>query len=166
MYFWRIGRLKVDLASDRLPEPLALKYLLATLIFLALMTELSAWAPVERTAASMVAAAATFAVSMFGTYAAYVSNGGAQGSDFLARYFAISWVVSIRVCAAAVLVLLAFVLLSAATDAAWLADPEASIPGENAIVVLFVALIYWRVASHMSGVRAGPTAAAVLDAAG
>lgn len=167
MYFWKVERLKSELRSARLSELESLKYVLATSVSLSLLIELATWESIEKSATYTVGVAASLVISLFGTYAAYAANGGASGVDFLGRFLALGWVVGIRVMTAMFGVMVAmFGVIIAVATARGVADPASLdadgplFPGEEVLYVLFVGVIYWRVAAHMRSLRAEPQSAA------
>ena len=84
-------------------------------------------------------------LAVLGTIYIYRQNGGADGQHFLQRYFAISWVVSIRslvvlIPAAVALFTLPAVLGSETEDTTWYHFLFVAIAG---------AVIYWRIGCHV-----------------
>lgn len=96
MYFWRIDKLKAQLAARPLTDGESFPYLL---ISTALLSVSAGWAdPLdspEQIAYFIVGVIGTVA----GTIYCYSRNGGASGEHFLQRYFAVGWVVGLRVLA-------------------------------------------------------------------
>jgi hypothetical protein len=150
MFFWRIEALKTQLRRGSLPQPAAFGYLLAILLLytagtVAPITTL-AWSP------SALDRSVYVALILFvggGTYAAYRANGGRQGSDFVARYVAISWVLGNRLAVMLLLPIMAvlFVLAMVFPDG----EPSSQILETSgmAFALGFEALFYWRLVHHV-----------------
>src|SRR5258706_5406001 len=93
MYFWRIKDLKAKLQERPLTEREVLPYLLVYLVLTAATTvfpmeTMNSW--------DYVIATGVLVLTVAGTVYTYQCNGGANGSHFLQRYFAIGWVVAVR----------------------------------------------------------------------
>jgi len=103
----------------------------------------------------------TYAVTIMvvgaGTYAAYSANGGSAGADFASRYFALGWVLFIRL---VVLVVLPAVVLMFAAGVALQRTRTPDKPEEwgfSVVGILFEIVYYWRMVLHLrqvSGDRA------------
>jgi hypothetical protein len=87
-----------------------------------------------------------------GTYLAYRANRGASGLDFFTRYFAITWVATVRF---SVVVILAMLLLRLYLRARGVLPPVMSTAPQQltlpeAVVYAVASLLYWwRVCVHM-----------------
>lgn len=93
MYFWRLERLKREMAIRPLSESETLPYLVAyvaftTALFFIPYTFSNVW--------DTLGAVFSTVLAVVGTIYVYRQNGGADGQYFLQRYFAISWVVTLR----------------------------------------------------------------------
>jgi hypothetical protein len=159
MYFWRIELLKRELRRRPLGQRAAFAYVVATLL---LYTSTSAmpisWntEPVAVSTTDWVSYALMIVFVGGGTYAAYRANGGQAGFDFTSRYFALSWVLFIRLL---VLVFVpAFFLLFGVMVATAFLWPE----GDSSdmvldwsiavVIVAFEAVYYWRLVHHLKQV--------------
>src|SRR4029450_13758644 len=106
MYFWRIERLKAQMATRPLSEREALPYLI---VFVGLS---AAVVYIPQTMSNVwdgLGAAWSVALAVVATIYIYRQNGGADGQHFLQRYFAIGWVVGIRWLVILVLATIAFI---------------------------------------------------------
>lgn len=93
MYFWKIKRLKAEMAARPLSERAVLPYLV---ISMALFSAAS-FVPVDyNNLWEVIGGVWSVVLAIFGTIYIYRKNGGASGEHFLQRYFAIGWVVSVR----------------------------------------------------------------------
>jgi hypothetical protein len=144
MYFLDIAALKDELSVKDLPASDSLRYLIGFWL-LSL--------PSNAFAAALYATRASFIpilsgmLFVAGVLYCYARNGGVRGRDFLSRFIALSWVVSLRflliVTPAVILVL--FVL---GTDPSELrASPVTSIAS-----VLIAIIYYYRVSVHVDEV--------------
>lgn len=161
MYFWRIGRLKSDLSRGPLGQREAFVYVVATMLLYTIMTGAPGlWNadPGPGTGWHWVAYIATILLVGGGSYAAYRANGGRTGVDSAARYFALSWVLGIRLSVLMFLpVMLVFVVWIVAVAFIW---PEWKVSdtvtrGVAAVsVVAFEATFYWRLVHHLGQIAA------------
>lgn len=159
MRFWRIELLKDELRQGPLRQPAAFAYVLATLLLYTITTAApGVWnTESQPDPATNLNWATYIAMILFvsgGTYAAYGANGGSAGLDFPARYFALTWVLFIRL---SVLGLMpAFLLLFWAMFAAAFKHGAGELSpapigwSVAAIVIGFEALYYWRLVHHFA----------------
>jgi hypothetical protein len=98
MYLWNIRALKKGLVTNALTESQVFAYFLAVLTLDTLLLQLVAFFPgTEDTGVWDYAdfvGSVVFTVG--GTLVAYRQNGGSAGRDFLARYFPLMWVLTVR----------------------------------------------------------------------
>ncbi len=100
MYFWRIEKLKEELRQGQLGQRAAFGYVLIALLASMLPpSAASLWIEPSdsSTYGDLLKYGAAMLLAIGGTYIAYRANGGPTGTDFAARYLAVSWVVSIRI---------------------------------------------------------------------
>jgi hypothetical protein len=159
VYFWRIARLIEQLRRGPLEQRAALLYILAWLV---LWTALTLSPVVAQLASSYPGDWASFLVilvsTVLGTLAAYSANGGAHGSDFAARYFAIGWVLAIRLI---ILLLLPLFVLFFIVAGVLVAGSEGQEPSEATsawigagLTIVFEIVYYWRLMHHFRSVTA------------
>jgi hypothetical protein len=149
--FWRIKDLKQRLARSPLKEGESLPYLLAnvggtTLALFVPSTHNDSW--------SLASAALTVFLSVGGVTWVFRANGGSAGCHFLQRYFAVGWVVFVRVIA--LVFPIAVVLFALSAQAA---DTQLSRGLEVAVVAAAQLLFYGRVAKHIGDVARATTRA-------
>ena len=98
MYLWNIKALKKELTADVLTEPQVFAYFLAMLTLDTLFYELTWLFPgtSETNIWDYVGYAGSVAFTIGGTLVAYRMNGGSAGSGFLARFFPLMWVLTVR----------------------------------------------------------------------
>jgi len=145
MYLWRIGRLKSDLAKNRLPESEKFKYLLVEMVLTAIGASLPSPVPTSGML-GLLGGLARVVLTACGVFYCYERNGGKEGKCFLGRFVSILWVIGVRT---AVLVgvptLIAAKLIESSLELA--AEPAAWLTmGREVAVCLF---IYWRTGSHI-----------------
>jgi len=96
MYFWNISILKEELRGGGPSDNECFKYLLAFPMFFALLSS----APKSRekgdTALVLLSALAMVGIVIAAVTYCYQMNGGAEGREFLRRFFSIAWVVGWR----------------------------------------------------------------------
>lgn len=114
MYYWRIEKLKTEMAARPLSEREALPYLV---MFVALS---SAAAYIPQTTYNLwvgFGAGWSVLLAALGTIYVYRQNGVAGGQHFFQRYFAVGWVVFVRLLVASLFVAVAFYSTLAAVGA-------------------------------------------------
>jgi hypothetical protein len=153
VYFWRIQRLKRDLAAGLVSEAAALPYLLVPgalttfLISAPLIHEAGSWDVVE--------ALASAGLYVLGALYAFRRNGGAAGASFFVRYLSLTWVVGIRIGLAVGVPLLGVLVL---LEEAWLGSTSGmEVIYTFASLALEVAM-YVRIAQHVGEVASAPPA--------
>jgi hypothetical protein len=83
-----------------------------------------------------------FSVSAIGVWRCYLANGGRAGHRFAERFIALGWVVGVRL----------FLLVGAIFAVLFLLRMKLEIPWVAAGAVLFTAIYFWRVWTHISWV--------------
>ncbi len=97
MYIWNIEGLKKDIKVGRLTEKDRFIYMFLTFIFTSLCFEIALRTPVgSRNIWDTINSLSYFLIPVLGTFLAYRSNGADNGTDFLGRFFSISFVVTVR----------------------------------------------------------------------
>jgi hypothetical protein len=158
--FWRIHRLKRDLAARDLPPREVLAYVL-TYVLLMNLGSLREFFPDEKTPFTLsftwreaAFLLASLVISAIGLYSAYRANGGDQGRDLAGRLLSLSWVLGLRVGALLVPV---FVMFMVAVVIVGMGPTKEEIP-ESFLSVLFGFFLligifyYWRLAHHLRDV--------------
>ena len=102
MIWFDLKELERKISSDELSDKEAFHYVLAQAIVLALSFESSSW--VDPFWLKFVGRALLVLITIWGLHKAYKANDEVDGRDFLKRYFAIRWVIGVRI----VLVVLLF----------------------------------------------------------
>lgn len=99
MYFWDVQSLKNDIRANKLSEKDKFLYMFLSIAFVTIGIELISISPLEpQNVWDAVESVSYILIVLFGTYWAYKANGSEHGTDFLGRYFSISFVVSVRFC--------------------------------------------------------------------
>lgn len=160
MYFWNIKQLKQELQAERISEHAAFSYFFAVLVLDTIM--ISSWGLLpsggETSQWEYLEAAASFFIVVIGALVLYHRNGAANGRSFFIRYFALLWVMGIRIavfCIVPVFIVLTVVMF----DVIWSidalpGDAEADIsfwPLSLAVLCIYL-LYYWRLAVHFGDV--------------
>lgn len=142
MYFWKINKLKEDFIAGSVSEKSMLKYLVAYTIFVGL-----AMIPFgETNEFDLFSALLLIPVSVIGLLYAYSSNGGDSGTNFLAKYFAIGWVVTVRL----LVVILPLAVVTGIVMASVGFDiPEGTTMWDVLITTVITAFYFWRIAVHI-----------------
>ena len=142
MYFWRLEKLKAQLAGQPLSERQALPYLI---VFVAMFTAVSYIPATVTNVWDRLGALWSVAMAVLGTIYIYRQNGGAEGQHFLQRYLAIGWVVGIRWLVIIALAMVEFIALLTALGA----DIGDTTWYEFLFVALAEAVVYWRIGYHV-----------------
>ena len=156
MYFWRIGRLKEQLRVGPLDQRAALAYLLGTVLLYTITTAAPGLWNAKSEPVLIVdwlTYGATIILVGTGTYAAYRANGGRGGSDFPSRYFALGWVLFIRLAALLFLPAMALLFAAGAALGAFQGEDRAvdsALGWAGAgISILFEGVYYVRLVQHL-----------------
>lgn len=142
MYFWRIEKLKTEMAA----RPLSDREVLPYLVVFVLLSTIACYFPLAVfNVWDGLGALLSIVLVLGGTIYIYLQNGGNTGQHFLQRYFAIGWVVVLRclvvmvVCEIALLT--ALEVIGVATDVTtWY---------EFLFIAITEAVIYWRIGHHV-----------------
>ena len=152
MYWWHIEDLKTRLSAGPLPSRLAFQYGVIFIVCSSLVglqqegRHQDAWGVVNQIGGAIVA--------FLGTLWCYKANGGAQGRDFLDRYFSVSFVVAVRCMPAVLGLVLLWVTMHGIHG-------TQHTTGVEALGGLLVGGIYfWRTAFHIRSVSSGAMAKA------
>jgi hypothetical protein len=151
MYLWRVHALKEQLRRGKLSERDAFAYTLAvTLAYTFASSPVVAendfpanW--------NWLTTLVVLGIAAAGTFAAYRANGGRAGRDFLVRYFALTWVVGIRV---VTFLLIPVVLLYAALSPDEHGRGGSPMLADLLCVTAVSTAFYWRLAHHMRTIGA------------
>jgi len=151
MYFWKIDKLKKDLAKQPLSESESFKYLFATIIIYSLATipsflEYNFW--------DVISSLIEGVITVFGVRYIYKCNRGSMGSNFLQKYLSIGWVVGIRCLVFVLLPALIVYVIAVGMYYGVTAGTYADIPVDTILLsVLFGNLIYityfWLFGKHI-----------------
>jgi hypothetical protein len=142
MYFWRIEKLKRQMAARPLSEREVLPYLV---VFVALSAAVGYIPQATRNVWDGLGAVWSILLAVVGSIYIYRQNGGPGGQHFLQRYFAVGWVVSLRW-------LVVFIGASVAfygTLAAVGADTDNTHWYDFLFFAVAEAVIYWRIGHHV-----------------
>jgi hypothetical protein len=142
MYFWRIDKLKAEMAVRPLSEREVLPYLVVQIALLSV----AGYIPATTTNVwDGLGAVWSVSLAIVGTIYIYRQNGGAAGRHFLQRYFAIGWVVLIRWLPMVVLMSVAFFALKTLLGE----DVEETTWDEFLFIAVVEAVIYLRIGHHV-----------------
>ena len=152
MYFWRIEKLKTEMAARPLSEREALPYLV---VFVALSSAVAYIPQTTHNVWDGLGAVWSVLLAALGTIYIYRQNGGGGGQHFLQRYFAVGWVVVVRLIVVLILVAVAFYGTLAAVGA----DTESTHWYDFLFLAVVEAVIYWRIGHHVRDLAQRATAA-------
>lgn len=149
MYFWNIEKLKKSIKNSDLSEKDKFLYALFFLIPMYIFYEIDKWFPATKSPNFLdgVVSSSYIFICLLGSLYAFKSNGGNKGTDFLGKYFSVSFVLSIRFLVFMVLLLLVFEIGSNIITGGHLEKNELY----EAILLIFVEILfYWRLATHIN----------------
>ena len=109
MYFWRLERLKTELRHHGVSERAGMGYLLGAMILMTVFINPEFAENEFSMTFNWLVTALSVGIVIVGSAAAYRANGGAGAPMFRVRYFALAWVLGIR--------LFVFLLAAASIDA-------------------------------------------------
>lgn len=152
MYIWNIKSLKEQVRSGRLTEKDRFIYMFLTLIFTVLGIEIALRIPIESgNVWDAISSVSSVLIPILGTFLAYKANGAANGTDFLGRYFSISFVVAVRFFT---LLIPMFALLSAYYMLVIPENPElVSTASDTLPFIVWQGLLYYQVVKHIGAVK-------------
>lgn len=145
MYFWRIERLKREMVVRPLSESETLPYLVVYVTCTTIFSFVPA--PFSNVWDTLSATFSAF-LAVVGTIYIYRQNGGANGQYFLQRYFAISWVVTLRLLLIGTITIIIFSILLALANVSL----EETTWYEFLFVSVFEVIFYQRIGHHVRDV--------------
>ncbi|WP_221799301.1 hypothetical protein [Oceanobacter mangrovi] len=152
MYFWKIEELKEDIRASDFRENDRFIYAFLYLGLSAIGMEVMMYMPVENPNIwDLVDSIGNIIIPIAGTFFAYKANGGANGSDFLGRFFSINFVVAIRFIALLIpmsIALVAYYMYTFPGDQYIVSTPADTIPFQ-----IWLAFLYVRTCKHISDVK-------------
>ncbi len=152
MYFWKIEDLKNDIVNNNLSEKDKLIYLLIFIVPYTAMSEIMSFIPTESPNIwDFSNAISSVLVVLVGTIIAFQANSGKNGSDFLGRYFSISFVLGVRLTilfSPLMIILSIYYFQDLPRDGDVITSPASTVLG-----LAFSAIYYWRLYKHISDVR-------------
>ena len=163
MYFWRIDALKVELRAGPLPAARVLPYLLGYGLLTTIVAQLAIFMPLpDANRWDVIHCLGTVVLTCGGLLLAYYANGGAQGTDFAARLFALAWVVGWRLSAVFFLLMIGSAIIAPQQFAT---DVTATTPVLVLISSICQLAFWWRLWVHLRDVgRPSPTSVEVAPA--
>ena len=97
MYFWNMKALKKEIVEGQFTDQRVIPYVVVSAAISAIAVELSSYFSYEVTNQSVYyQSAITVIIPILGTIYTYHANGGANGKNFAAKYFAIGFVILFR----------------------------------------------------------------------
>lgn len=154
MYFWKIEKLKNDLLIKPLSESESFKYLFA---YLASESLLLIFIDIDDITVpnleftnmwDVFSSINGFLINAIGVYYVYKCNKGANGDNFLQKFFSIGWVVGIRLIVLFLpLMLLLFFILSLSST-----DFSSTNPYDVILFFIIDFLFYWLLGKHVKEV--------------
>ncbi len=152
MYFWKIEDLKRDIKEKQLTEKDRFIYALIFVVFSAIGMELVALMPMENgNIWYILFSVSSVLIVALGTVFVFKANGGSAGTDFLGKYFSISFVVNIRFL---VILIPMFIGLMLYYFYVFPENEEMSNTFLGTVpFIIWHAAIYWRVFNHIRDVK-------------
>jgi len=142
MYFWKINKLKSDFVNDAVSEKSMLKYLVAYTILLGL-----SFIPFgESNEFNLFSSLLMIPISVIGLLYIFSANGGENGTNFISKYFAIGFVVGVRMF---VIVMPIALIIGVFAGVAGADFSEGTTMWDVLITTIITAFYFWRVAVHV-----------------
>lgn len=152
MYFWKIEKLKEDIREGTLSEKDRFSYMFLSSIITVLLMVLLRYTPIEQPNIWDVIDSTLYVLmSIIGMLFAYRANGGSNGTDFLGKYFSISFVLMIRLFILFLLIAIVLFFYHLFTF-----DEDEIITTtlfEIVLASLWTAIFYYRLYVHISDVK-------------
>lgn len=143
MYFWDLNSLKAILKVRPLTDRESLPYFFIYAFLFELDVYVSYALPSESVGAiEYLGDAIAAAIALVGIFWAYSRNGGRHGFSFLPRYFAIAWVVGIRLTVAAIAPLICLFGVFAAVETSGITIPDTVFDLVLYIFILAIEIVY------------------------
>ena len=142
MYFWRIEKLKTQMAARPLSQREELPYLV---VFVALSAAAGYIPQATRNVWDDLGAVWSVLLAVVGSIYIYRQNGGPSGQHFLQRYFAVGWVVALRWLVVFIGACVAFYGTLAAVGA----DIDNTHWYDFLFLAVVETVIYWRTGHHV-----------------
>jgi len=152
MHIWNIEKLKTDIVANSISEKEIFIYTLIYITFSAAVMEVMLWLPETTTNIWDITDSISNVLIVFiGTIAAYNSNGGNNGAQFLERYFSIGFVVAMRF----FVILIPLLALLVLYYMYYIPDDEETLTSPIEVIPFLVwyAALYWRICVHIKGVK-------------
>lgn len=160
MFFWKINKLKEILLIRSLTNKELIQYYIASGILLSFVTAILEISPASNAFQVGFNLIISIAIILIGSNYLYRKNGGASGRQLLDRLLSIGWVVTIRLLAFGMPIILILTLVAAIFGGVFygLAGKEPDEEGmESALNVLlsimvhvWAGLVFWRTGKHIS----------------
>jgi len=152
MYFWSIDKLKEDQRSGKFTEKDRFIYAFIQIALSIIGMQSVRYMSFENSNIwDKIISICLMVVPLVGTYCAYKANGASNGSDFLGRFYSISFVVFVR--ALVLLIPMFFVLIVYYMYAFPAGEDIVSTPMDTVPFVLWLAFVYLRVCRRISDVN-------------
>lgn len=153
MYFWKIHKLKIELASSPLGSLEGLQYILA-IVVVSTAQEYLLGPPDPRPFNTWdhVGSSGMFVISVVGAISCFLANGGRSGPDFLSRFLSLGWVLGIRFVVLALVPMMIAVFI--------LEDFRGEVPTETSLLrvsgtLVVLALFFFRLRHHFLSLDRG-----------
>lgn len=156
MYLWNIRALKEAIRSGALTERAQFMYLLMWIVFFPLLGQIAfvssaGWVWTLPEIASLGVA---WAIFLIGICAAYIFNGGREGSGFADKFMSIGFVVFVRFVPIAIIAMIISAVISVGVYGPFVEDADFRMTWIDAVVMSVIYGWYmWRVAVHVRDVR-------------
>jgi uncharacterized membrane-anchored protein YitT (DUF2179 family) len=152
VYFWNIKALKNDIRENRFSEKDRFIYFIIYFVFSAIGLELVMYMPIENANLwDYVDSFLNILIVLVGTVFAYKANGYSNGSDFLGKYFSISFVVSIRFLIYLIPLLVLYIIYY---EYAFTYEEEIATSYVDVIpFLIWPFLLYWNICRHIKQVN-------------
>jgi hypothetical protein len=152
MYFWKIDKLKKEFLDGGVSELNVFIYFMIFMVFSLIFAEIDyLWPSTDTNVWDTASSISSLVLAVSGTVAMFYLNGGKAGNSFLAKYFSISFVASLRY-----LVFTLPVLIVASGYVSYNITAESDIsttPTEAAFLFVWELGIYWYICKHISDVK-------------
>lgn len=151
MYIWKIEKLKEDLINDAVTQrDHFFYYFISMVVFLIAIEMIVRFSTESPNIWDNIYSLSNMLIPLVGTILTFRANGGANGKDFLGRYFSVGFVVTVRFL---VWLLPIFIVLAIYYSLFYSEeDVVASTPIDVIPFIIWTFLLYWRIVKHVKDV--------------
>jgi len=154
-HLWRTDRLARDLAANRVPEHFAVRYMMLGAVLSIEANYAALWYGTYRDWVFFLELLVVLTVSLIGVNECYRANGGTQGTQFITRLCALAVPIGLKITVVGTVLGYGFYYVAPYILAGAFRDPQLVYRYVWFLMPVTLTFVYyWRIAHHISTVRA------------